>query len=187
MEEHKSFDDLMKEIKEKKEKAATTTAVPFSPQERIDRYKQRVEELYNLITGDWLRENIEAGLIAICREPITIIEERLGNYVVDSLTITIDGERILLKPFGTILIGTRGRVDISCRMHKGMFILTGENVTSPRAHIRVSINGEKPRKSKEAEDPGKEVWKFVNRSGMMKYISLDKQSFQQILMALMNG
>jgi hypothetical protein len=68
-----------------------------------------------------------------------------------------------------------------------MFILTGENVTSPRAHIVVTVNGERTRRRKEAEEPGKEVWKFVNRSGMMQYVSLDKKTFQQILMALMNG
>lgn len=187
MENNKSFDDLMKEIKEKKEKAATTPAHLFNPQERIDRYRQRVEELYNLITDNWLRENVNAGLITINRQPVTIREERLGEYNIDSLIINIDRNKILLKPYGTILIGTRGRIDISCRMRNGMFILTGENVTSPRAHIVVTTNGEKPRKNKEAEKAGKEVWKYVNRSGMMQYVSLDKKTFQQILMALMNG
>lgn len=187
MEENKSFDDLMKELKEKKENAAKTAANTFNSQERIDQYKKRVEELYNLITEDWLHKNVEDGLITIAREPVTIREEMLGNYEVDSLIITIDGKRILLKPYGTILIGTRGRVDISCRMRNGMFILTGENVTSPRAHVVVTVNGERPRRRKEAEEPGKEVWKFVNRSGMMQYVSLDKKTFQQILMALMNG
>lgn len=186
MKENKSFDDLMKEIKEKKEKAATAST-PFNPQDRIERYKQRVEELYNLISDDWLHENVEAGLISIIREPVKIIEERLGEYELDSLIITIDEKRIILKPYGTILIGTRGRIDISCSTRNGMFILTGENVKSPRVHIVVTVNGEKPRKRKETEEPGKEVWKFVNRSGMMQYVSLDKKSFKQILMDLMNG
>lgn len=187
MEDNKSFDELMKEIKEKKEKAAITPAHPFNPQETIDKYRKRVEELYSLIADNWLHENVEDGLISLKREPVTIREERLGEYKVDSLIITIDRNKILLKPYGTILIGTRGRIDISCRMRSGMFILTGENVTSPRAHIVVTVNGEKPRKSKEAEEPGNEVWKFVDRSGMMRYVSLDKKTFQQILMALMNG
>lgn len=187
MEENKSFDDLMKEIKEKKEKAATTAAVAFNPQERIDKYKQRVDGLYNLITNDWLHENVEEGLIAIKREPVTIIEERLGNYEVDSLVITIGEKQILLQPFGTILIGTRGRIDISCRTRKGMFVLTGENVTSPRAHIVVTEKGGKSPKSNEAENYGKEVWKYVDRSGMMRYVNLNKQTFKQILMSLLNG
>ena len=187
MEENKSFDDLMKELKEKKENAEKTAANSFNPQERIDRYKKRVEELYSQITEDWLRKNVEDGLITITREAVTIREELLGSYEVDSLIITIDEKKILLRPYGTILIGTRGRVDISCRMRNGMFILTGENVTSPRANIVVTVNGERPRRKKVAEEPGKEVWKFVNRSGMMQYVSLDKKSFQQILMALMNG
>lgn len=184
MEENKTFDDLMKEIKEKKEKESTTPSNTFNPQEKINKYKQRVEDLYSLITDNWLHDNIE--LISITRESVTIREEMLGEYDVDSLIITIDEKKIILKPYGTILIGTRGRVDISCGPRSGMFILTGENVTSPRAHIVVTINGEKPRKRKE-EDPGKEVWKFVNRTGMMQYVSLDKKTFQQILMSLMNA
>lgn len=186
MEENKTFDDLMREIKERKEKATTIPANSFDPQEKINTYKRRVEELYSLITDDWLLDNIKDELISFYREPIIIREERLGEYEINSLILVIEGKKVLLKPYGTILIGTRGRIDISYGMHNGMFILTGENVTSPRAHIVVTINGEKPHKRKEEENPGKEVWKFVNRDGMMQYISLDKKSFQQILMALMH-
>lgn len=174
-----SFDDF---VKKQNEKAKPIPA--FNPQERIDMFKKHVEEFYDLVCKEWLKENIEKGLIVTKRHPIRVYEESLGIYDIDALVINIGNIVINLRPIGTILIGTRGRIDISYRSRSGMFVLTGENIDSPSAQIVISVNGEKPPKQK---DPGREVWKFVDRRGMMNYVSLNAEVFQQIIMELING
>ena len=174
-----SFDDF---VKKQNEKAKPVPA--FNPQERIDTFKKHVEEFYNSVCNEWLKDNIEKGLIKTSRQTIRIHEESLGFYEIDALNITIGDIVVNLRPIGTILIGTRGRIDISYRSRSGMFVLTGENIESPRAHIAIRVNGEMPPKQK---DPGREVWKFVDRRGMMSYVSLNAEVFQEIIMELING
>jgi len=174
-----SFDDFVKKQNEK-----TKSAQAFDPQERIDIFKKHVEEFYNSVCNEWLKDNIDKGLIITKRQLIQVYEESLGMYDIDALDIHIGSIVINLRPIGTILIGTRGRIDISYRSRNGMFVLTGENIESPSAHIVISVNGEKPSKQK---DPGREVWKFVDRRGMMSYVSLNTEVFQQIIMGLING
>ena len=174
-----SFDDFVKKQNEK------TKPVPaFNPQERIDTFKKHVNEFYNLVCNDWLKDNIQKGLIETKHRQIQIYEESLGNYEIDSLDIHIGNVVINFRPIGTILIGTRGRIDMNYRSRSRMFVLTGENIKSPSAHIVISVNGEKPRKQK---DSGREVWKFVDRRGMMSYVSLNAEVFQEIIMGLING
>ena len=174
-----SFDDF---VKEQNKKAKPKKG--FNPQERIDIFKKNVDEFYNLVCNEWLKDNIEKDLIKVNRQPVRIYEESLGLYEIDGMNITIGDIVINLRPIGTILIGTRGRIDISYRSRSGMFVLTGENIESPSAHIEISVNGEKTRKRKY---PGREVWKFVDRRGMMSYINLNAEVFQQIIMGLING
>lgn len=60
-----------------------------------------------------LRPYTQAGEIEIERTPIQLREDHLGTYDADKLTFRIGRDRIVAKPIGTVLIGARGRVDLS--------------------------------------------------------------------------
>ena len=162
-----SFDTF---VKKQVEKAKPSAAVDIEG--TINTFRGRVEEFYGLVCNDWLKKNIEAGEIVVERKPVTISEELLGSYQVDGMNIVIGGIVIRLRPVGTILIGTRGRIDICYHSRRNMFVLTGENITSPRSRQK---------------DPGQEVWKYVDRSGIMNYVGLNADQFQQIILDLING
>jgi len=162
-----SFDTF---VREQVEKAKPNAALDVEG--TVNRYRQRVEEFYTFVTSDWLKKNIDAGEIVIERKPVTISEELLGSYQVDGMNIVIGGIVVRLRPVGTILIGTHGRIDICYQSRRSMFVLTGKNITSPRSRQKT---------------PGEEVWKYVDRSGVMNYVGLDADRFQQIILDLING
>lgn len=141
-------------------------------QGRIEWFIKQLSEFYTLVCDNWLKSNIDAGEITVEEKSVTIHEELLGEYQVKGLNIIIGNLVVRLRPVGTILIGTRGRIDICYGSRRSMFVLAGEHISSPRT---------------KAKEPGRVVWKYVDRSGLMKYVSLDADRFQQIILDLING
>lgn len=171
------------EAENKKEKQKK---VNFDPEERISLFRNRVNELYALIDDDWLKAYIENDEIKTSYRDIQITEELLGSYPVREKIIEIGRHIFILRPIGTILIGTPGRVDLLYQSRKVMFVLVGENVKSPRMQITIKINGEIEGRGKE-KDPGRLVWKYTQRDGVMTYHDLSADSFQKLLMNLTDG
>ena len=87
-------------------------------QDDVDWGKRRADwlrelgELYSSMEHH-LRPYTEAHEIEIDRTPIQLREDHLGTYDADKLTFRIGRDRIVAKPIGTLLIGARGRVDLS--------------------------------------------------------------------------
>lgn len=73
---------------------------------------QELDKLYESME-DHLRPYMRAGEIQIDRVRIQLSEDHIGNYNADKLTFKIGREKIVAKPIGTLLIGARGRVDLS--------------------------------------------------------------------------
>lgn len=166
-----SFDEF---LKSKQEEAQNKPAL--NKEGRIEQFRTYVNDFYQKMETEWLAGFYEQ--LNPSFEEITIHEEALGDYKVNSLSLTIGNDKVLFKPIGTILIGTPGRIDMTCNARKGKFIMTGEKARTPQAHIRVSIAGEKIPK----RDYGNLVWKFVDERGMMSYVDLNANSMQKIIM-----
>lgn len=95
-----------------------TAVVQSESGEGIDWSKRRadwlreLDELYARMQGH-LTPYTEAGEIQIERTPIQLREDHLGTYDAHKLTFKIGCEKIVAKPIGTLLIGARGRADLS--------------------------------------------------------------------------
>lgn len=107
----------------------------MAEQEFTQFVKRKTAELRDEVDGvdwakkkaDWLQELdglfvsmerhlmpfTQAGEIEIERTPLTLREDHLGSYDADKLTFKIGRDKIVAKPIGTLLIGARGRVDLS--------------------------------------------------------------------------
>ncbi len=87
-------------------------------QDEVDWAKERanwlqaLDALYTRME-EHLRPYTQAGEIKVERTPIQLMEDHLGSYDADKLTFKIGREKIVAKPIGTLLIGARGRVDLS--------------------------------------------------------------------------
>lgn len=155
----------------------------FNPAERIDAYRKLVNSLYADIDY-WLSEELGSGKIQTGSVPITITEELLGAYTVDEKWIQIGNARIQFHPVGTILIGTNARVDMIYGSKDVMIIRVGENVLSPSDQIQIRVNGDSTPKRKAS---GKKVWKYVKEGMHLSYIALNKDSFEDLIIDVVNG
>ncbi|MDR7000994.1 hypothetical protein [Neobacillus niacini] len=87
-------------------------------QEQVDWNKVKIEWLKQLKEfteniKSWLEQSQKEGLIKIVEKEIEIKEEHIGNYKAPSLELIIGTESIKITPVGRLIIGAKGRVDIS--------------------------------------------------------------------------
>lgn len=158
----------------------------FNPKNKISFFVEKVNELYSLIDNDWLRVYLENNEIKTSYRDIQIREELLGLYTIREKIIEIGKHIFILRPIGTILIGTPGRVDLLYQSKQIMFILVGKNTKNVRTQIKVRI-GDEVEKNEKVKEHDCLVWKYTQRGGMMTYHDLSAESFQKILMILING
>lgn len=172
------FNDFVQSMNEKAKEGKRT----FDPTERIAKFTALVDGLYDSIK-EWLSDSIKTGGITTGIVPVSVREERLGVYTANSMWIQIGAERVTLMPIGTVLIGTDARVDLQYKTKEVMIVRTGENILDAGDLIEVRIVGE-PARPKSA--PGKKVWKYVSGIRRMSYTTLTKDTFQVLLMNVIN-
>ena len=174
----KKFTDFVNNMNEQaKEKKSE-----FDPQKRIDTFVNLVNSLYSSI-DEWLSEGIGNGSITTDVETVTITEERLGSYRVAMKWFQIGKARFILEPIGTIMIGTNARIDMRYKSQSVMIVRTGENVEGPGNLISIHVQGEPVRRPAPA---GKAVWKYVKDRHRLSYVTLNKESFENLIMDLVN-
>lgn len=154
----------------------------FNRDEVINLYRTRVAEFFGRVENEWLSDYVNKG-VTITSEEITIFEERLGKYTVDSRIITIGCHKINLTPIGTILIGTPARIDMEYGSSSAMFVMVGENITCAGDQIEITTNGERARIRKE---PGELVWKYVQNNRQRNYVRVTADTFQKAIMSLID-
>lgn len=125
------YEFLMQQNKKKDE-------YKFDASATIAKFKALIEEFYKKIDAEWLSGYLSNDLVKTGLEPISISEERLGTYQVNSKWIEIAGKRISIMPVGTVLIGTDARFDISYGGNERMVIHNGSEWKLFRRDQRVS-------------------------------------------------
>ncbi len=70
-----------------------------------------IDSLYSDIE-EWLKPFIEKELMEIKRKKLNLDEEYIGQYEVPLLDVYIGKDIISLKPKGTLILGSYGRIDM---------------------------------------------------------------------------
>ena len=162
---------------------------PRSADEAIDWNKERdewlgyLQQLYERI-AEYLDEYIKSGTIKLRNLMIELNEENIGVYKAKRLVIAIGAQEIRLTPVGTLLIGSKGRVDVEGSAGNSRLVLINKNITHPRQMFRVTVTtvtpGGSPPPSPEPPSSPKEIewaWKIVSRPPAMQFTDLNKETF----------
>lgn len=155
----------------------------IDPEKRIKKFQALIDGLYSEM-DTWLQKGIEKGKIQTGLIPVSIKEELLGIYEVNDKWIQIGNARLNLHPVGTILIGTDARIDLTYRSKEIMIVRTGKDIEYPGQLISIQVNEESVPKKKEK---GELVWKYVKDKQRLSYSTLNKDSFENLIMDLING
>lgn len=138
-----------------------------------------LDDLY-LRVHAFLRQYIDAGQIATRMETIEINEEHLGLYTVPSMTIIIGAKKVTLEPVGTVLVGSRGRVDVVGSLARGQLILVESGSV---AQLLPSTGLGKSQAGAKKLTEGRWTWKVVVRDT----VDLTKETFLALLLQIANG
>ncbi len=180
----KEFDAFLKKEEEKKKPLIDWSA-------RKLEWLTYIDKLYSDV-NEWLKDYIKTGQVKLQYNDYEIYEEALGKYTTKELKIYIGNHVANLTPIGTVLIGTKGRVDLSGTSGSKKFILTDKDSTKPNITFRVVLSDEEERKYEEKQKliPKKEiewVWKISSNPPTITYTELNEDTFYDSLIKVING
>ena len=138
-----------------------------------------IDKFYSSIEN-WFKPYVDNGKVTYAYNTVSLTEENIGTYPVKCMKVDFAGQSILLNPVGTLLIGTKGRIDMEGARGKVQFILADKNSSGMK--VNISIN----KKPDELELKTIEwTWKIVLRdSRSIKFDEFNERSFFDALMEI---
>jgi hypothetical protein len=148
----------------------------------LDKLYQKIESL--------LDKYVSAGQIQREYRPVELNEENIGSYSARQMVLRIGRQSVVLEPIGTLLVGSKGRVDIIGPAGKAQLLLVDSKASGPASliHVTVGVGGKLP-----APPPPKSLqelkweWKIVTRPPERRFIEITQQTLFQLIMEVANG
>ena len=101
--------------------------------------------------------------------------------------VNFAGQKITLEPIGTLLIGTKGRIDLEGARGRVQFILADKDSTGVKVNVSVSNRGQPEKKPEDTKTPDW-TWKIVLREPRkISYAEFNEDNFFDALMEVVNG
>jgi hypothetical protein len=157
----------------------------------LDEWKQYLEVLYGKI-NNWMKDYVSKDIVQLKFKDKKIYEEFAGEYDIKALDLFLSGKTISFDPIGTMLVGAKGRVDVSGKNGKVSLVLVDKKLTGPNVQVKI-FTSDKERKeyeeSKKTTGPSKIEWewKVLINQNQMQYVELNEDNFFDIVMELTNG
>ena len=182
----RDFDEFVK--REQAELAESKTASQFDWQTELKDWIDRLESLYSELLS-YLDEYTAQGSISAQFNEIELNEDFSGTYTARALTIFVGSKTIKLIPIGTMLIGSRGRVDIVGKFGRARLVLLNAKISRPSQMIRIEVIDPKKPKPKRSEErsPIEWAWKIVGPTQTPTFVELNKDSFLETLLEVSDG
>ncbi len=152
-----------------------------------DEWLKNLDSLHAKIE-DFLAEYIVNGSISYSFSEIKLTEESLGDYPAKRMDIKIGRQRVSLVPVGTMLIGSKGRVDVEGSAGKALILLLDEKARTAAdlITVRVTVGKVSPRPIS-PKMPISWAWKIVTNGPQRRFVDLEKESFLTLLMEIANA
>lgn len=175
------FDEFVKRQQTEQQELAG-----FSPKQQLAEWLGYLDALYKQIAG-YLQTYIASGGAQIeCRD-IPLNEEFIGAYTAQEMILKIGRSTVTFTPIGTMLIGTKGRVDVQGPVGTARLSLVNKQVTTARQLIRVTIGRPPAPPSPEAIKQIEWAWKISTPPPEMKFIELTQETFFDMILAVANA
>ena len=145
-----------------------------------------IDQFYKSVK-EWLKPYKADGKVSYEFKPLMLTEENIGTYEVDAMHVNFAGQKITLEPIGTLLIGTKGRIDLEGARGRVQFILADKDSKGMKVNVSVSIGGQPEEKPEERKIPDW-TWKIVLREPRkISYADFNEDNFFDALMEIVNG
>jgi hypothetical protein len=180
------FDQLV----QKETQAVTDPAgKPVDWAAQREEWLKYLDQLYSF-SEEALKEYVQAHQVSIDYENVVLVEEYIGRYTARQMIVRIGRKQVRFEPIGTLLVGTKGRVDAIGPFGKVPILLLDSEARSLQDMIKVSVNiggaapvPPIPRARREI----KWAWRIVSRAPDRKITELNKDNFLSLLTEVANG
>jgi hypothetical protein len=156
-------------------------------------WKQQKQEWLDFIQNfydsveKWLAPYVYQDKLKFEYKNISLTEDHIGTYTVKTMNISFAGQQIKIEPIGTLLIGTKGRIDMEGARGRVQFILADKNSKGIKINVSISVDGKAQGKQEEQKIPDW-TWKIVLReSRRIAYDEFNEDNFFNALMEIVNG
>lgn len=145
-----------------------------------------IEQFYSSIE-EWIKPYVDLHKLTYEYKKISLSEENIGTYDVDVMNINFAGQQVKIEPIGTLLIGTKGRIDMEGARGRVQFILADKDSKGMKVNVSISIDGESKKEQQKTETPNW-TWKIVLRdSRRISYEDFTEENFFNGLMEIINA
>lgn len=174
--------DFDRFVAEQREIQASQHITPFDPHKELRDWLDRLDDLYSNFLG-YLDEYIEKGSVSCEFETIQLNEDFSGPYDAKTMLIRIGLKLVKVIPIGTMLIGSRGRVDISGPAGTARLVLMNAKISNPRDMVRVTIvDPKEPKPTPTERSPIEWAWKLIGSPSSPNFTDLNQESFLKALL-----
>ncbi len=155
-----------------------------------DAWLGELDSLHRRIV-DYLRAYIDDGSISLRFTEVMLTEENIGRYLAKRMDIKIGRQLVYLEPIGTLLIGSKGRVDAVGSAGRAQLVLVNARARSAADLIAVRVTVAGKGSATVAPRPAKQAiswtWKIVTNTSPKKFVDLEKKPFLAMLMEIANA
>ncbi|WP_159950181.1 hypothetical protein [Rhizobium sp. 18065] len=154
-------------------------------QER-EQWLHHLNDLYTSVEA-FLKPYIDGGTIAVSYKDVLLNEENIGEYTARQMMLQIGKQHVVFTPIGTLLIGTKGRVDVEGAAGRARLILTDRHAQRPQIKVTVRRDGDPTHPE---TGPALNIdwrWKIATMPPQVSYIDLTQDSLFELVMEVANG
>ncbi len=148
-----------------------------------------LDELYDRIQG-FLKDYIDSDQIEFEPGEVELNEENIGPYIARRITLKIGRKEVNLIPVGTLLIGSKGRVDVVGPSGAGVPLLLVDSKAvraSDMIRVHIGLGDKQPVAPKKESDEIKWEWRMITRPPERRFIEITQETFFQMIMEVANG
>jgi hypothetical protein len=173
-----------------KQQADSENIADFDPKKQLQEWYDYLDLLYKKIAS-FMERYVNSNAASIAYDDITLAEDFSGSYSIRQMLLKIGRSTIIFTPVGTMLIGSKGRVDVQGPRGGARLILINKTVNHARqlVNIRVSRPGDPPLALPTADDVRsiQWEWKIITPPPEMGFIELTEEAFFNMILTVANG
>lgn len=180
----RDFDEFVRRQRE----LSSQEVAPFDSKKELAFWLESLETLYSDMES-FLRDYVQSGSISLQRQDMILREDFSGEYHAAQILIKIGSKQIKVVPIGTMLIGSRGRVDIIGDVNRSRLVLINAKLNNPRQMVQVRVIDptRPPNQNRTPRDEIEWAWKFIGPHPSSTFVSFNKETFLNALLEVSGG
>jgi hypothetical protein len=152
---------------------------------RLDDWQNHLSKFYDVVDAS-LKQYIDDKKVLFTVEEKDIEEEYIGPYKVKAARIKIGNSTARLDPIGTLLIGSKGRVDLVGPGGTARFVLVDAASGVPKMTVTI-VSANQPPLGTTPKPPIDWVWRRATPPPNVTYLPFHEESFKDALIEVLNG